>query len=128
MIRLLLITLILLSSSPAFAEWVALAENDVYTRYVELDTIRRHGNLVRMWTLDNYKVSEAEAGDLGSSKTQVEYNCAEERSRRIESITFSGKMGRGKEGYIDLEITPWHPISSRIAADRAIWKFACAMK
>jgi len=128
MTRLFLFILLLLGSAPAYAEWMAVVDNDVYTRYVDLDTIRRKGNLVRMWVLDNYKKAKDEQSDLGSSKTQIEYNCAEERARRLEWVTFSGTMGRGKEGYLDIEVTPWHPMSTKVGADLVMWEFACGKK
>ena len=52
--RLLLITLLALSSGPAYAEWVKVNENDTFTVYVDPDTIRRKGDLVEMWTLYDY--------------------------------------------------------------------------
>ena len=46
-----LITLLLLSSSPAYAEWVQVSNSDEAgkTRYVDPATIRPNRNLVKMW-------------------------------------------------------------------------------
>jgi hypothetical protein len=39
----LVLTLLLLSSGPAYAEWVKINENDTFTVYTDPDTIRREG-------------------------------------------------------------------------------------
>lgn len=51
MTPLLLIILLLLSSSPAYAEWVKVGEDDSYTAYIDRDTIRHKGNRVKVWRL-----------------------------------------------------------------------------
>ena len=52
----LLITLLVLSSAPAYAEWVVLGTtDDGMTTYADPDTIRRRGDLVRMWALYDFK-------------------------------------------------------------------------
>ena len=50
-----LITLLVLSTVPAYVEWVAVEKDyllpGLQTVYVDPDTIRREGNLVTMWQL-----------------------------------------------------------------------------
>ena len=58
-----LIVLLLLSSGPAYAEWVPVDEHDQAgttesTSYVDLDTIRRNGDLVKMWVLFDYETRQ----------------------------------------------------------------------
>jgi hypothetical protein len=59
MTRLFLITLLVLSSGPAYAEWVAVEKNYLLpgrqTVYVDPVTIRREGNLVTLWQLTDFK-------------------------------------------------------------------------
>ena len=57
MTRLFLITLLLLSSSPAYAEWVKVSDSDEAgkTVYVDPATIRRDSNLVKMWQFYDYE-------------------------------------------------------------------------
>ncbi len=56
--QLLLITLLVLSHGPAYAEWVVVENNYLLpgkqTVYVDPDTIRREGNLVTMWQLTDF--------------------------------------------------------------------------
>ena|SRR2546430_7958131 len=52
----LLITLLVLSSAPAYAEWVAVGTtDDGMTTYADPDTISRKGDLVKMWALYDFK-------------------------------------------------------------------------
>ena len=59
MTRLLLITLLLLSSSPAYAEWVKIGDQDQLgmTVYADRETIRRKGALVKIWQLLDFKIA-----------------------------------------------------------------------
>ena len=59
----LLITLLLLSSGPVYAEWVAVEETPgLRTVYVDPDTIRREGNLVTLWLLMDFQWMQGNVG------------------------------------------------------------------
>ena len=94
----LLITLLVLSSAPAYAEWVLLGTtDDGMTTYADPDTIHRKGDLVKMWALYDFKTIRAVEGkSYLSYKVQREYDCAEERIRYLAFTFFSGNMGSGK--------------------------------
>ena len=62
MTPLLLIILLLLSSSPAYAEWVKVGEDDSYTAYIDPDTIRHKGNRVKVWRLFDHTTIQTVAG------------------------------------------------------------------
>ena len=53
-----LVTLLFLSSVPAYAEWVAVEKDyllpGLQTVYVDPDSIRRDGNFVTMWQLIDF--------------------------------------------------------------------------
>ena len=123
----LLITLLLLSSVPAYAGWVLTSGDDEagLTVYVDPDTLLRKGNLVKMWQLYDYKTVQAVAGDsLLSIKRQNEYDCAEERTRMLAYTWFSSNMGKGRVVYRTADEQQWEPIVPR-SIDRALWKVAC---
>jgi hypothetical protein len=65
MTRLLLITLLVLSSEPASAEWLWASANDLVgvTIYIDPDTIRRNGALVTLWQLYDSKALQTVAGN-----------------------------------------------------------------
>lgn len=93
-----LITLLVLNSGPAYAEWVAIgATDDGMTTYADPSTIRRTGDLVKMWALYDFKtIRTVEGKSYLSYKVQREYDCAEERIRYLAFTFFLGNMGSGE--------------------------------
>lgn len=131
MTRLLLIILLFLSSAPAYAEWVSVSSSETlggYTAYLDPDTIRRKGHLVKMWVLFDFKTIQTVAGNSHLSvKVQDEYDCTKERSRELASTFFSGSMGKGNVVSTDSSKSNWNPLEPEsIAQD--LWKVACGKK
>jgi hypothetical protein len=123
----LLITLLVLSRVPAYAEWELVSGDDEagLTVYVDRDTIRRKGNLVKMWQLYDYKTVQTVAGDsLLSIQRQNEYDCTEERTRMLAYTWFSSNMGKGRVVYRAADEQQWEPVVPR-SIDRSLWKVAC---
>jgi hypothetical protein len=130
MTRLLLITLLLLSSAPAYAEWVQVSDTDEAgkTVYVDPATIRRNRNLVTMWQFYDYKTVQTVAG-IGflTVKEQWEFDCAEERSRVLALKEFSGNMGSGTVVYTNSQVGKWLPVMPG-SMSQTVWKVACDKK
>ena len=128
--RLLLITLLLLSSGPAYAEWVKVSDSDEagMTVYADPDTIRRNRNLVKMWQFYDYKTVQTVAG-IGflTVKEQWEFDCAEGRRRVLALTEFSGNMGSGTVVYTNSEVGKWQPVEPS-SIGQLLWKFACGKK
>jgi hypothetical protein len=94
----ILMMLLGLVSSSAAAEWVELGGNETATTYADPATIRKAGNMVRMWHLLDYTKArgiEAHKPHL-SVKMQNEYDCRQERSRTLAISLHSGNMGEGE--------------------------------
>jgi hypothetical protein len=128
--RILLITLLLLSSGPAYAEWVKIAETDKPTEIIYLDpeTIRRKGNFVKMWQLTDLKTVQTKGGVLYlSHKGQVEFGCLEERYRILAFSRFSGNMGHGNVVYSHSDEQKWEPVYPESVGQTA-WNVACGKK
>jgi hypothetical protein len=127
--RLLLITLLLLSSRPAYAEWVSVsANNSGETVYVDPGTIRRTGDMVKMWALYDFKTIQTVLDtSFLSRESQREYDCVEERTRRIALTYFTGNMGSGTVVYSDADEQKWEPVQPQSVA-QSLWKVACAKK
>lgn len=127
MTRLILIILLFLSSGPAYAEWVSIDKtDDGMTVYADLDTIRRNGDLVKMWHLyDNNKIQTKVGDTYWSVKRQTEYDCAEGRSRMLAVTSFSGNMGRGNVVFSDSDEQKWEPVQPG-SVDQILWRFACS--
>ena len=126
----LLVTFLVLSSEPVYAEWVLTSGDDTagLAVYVDPGTIRRKGNLAKMWQLYDYKTVQTVAGDsLLSMKRFNEYDCTEERTRTLGYTWFSGNMGSGTVVYSTFEIQQWEPVVSR-TINRTLWNVACSKK
>jgi hypothetical protein len=123
-----LITLLVLSSGPVYAEWLAIFENPQETIYTDPDTIRRKGEMVKMWLLFDEKTQgNVRSISYLSLKAQSEYDCAEERSRLLASTWFSGNMGSGKVVFSSSDHDEWAPVEP-VSLGRQLWKFACDKK
>mgnify|MGYP001286464378 CR=1 FL=1 len=130
MTRLLLMTLLVLSSGPAYAEWVAVGGNEEagVTVYADPGTIRRKGNLVKVWHLNDFKTAQiAQGNSYLSVKAQHQYDCTGDRERILVLTKFSGNMGRGKMVYKDSRERKWKPVEPG-SASHDLGKLACSKK
>ena len=122
-----LITLLFLNSVPAYAEWVAVEETPgLRTVYVDPYTIRREGNLVTLWLLMDFKWMQGNRSPSRflSTKTQMQFDCAEKRLRLLAFTSFSRDMGTGipAGGYVDTG--NWVPVKPD-SMNQALWEVAC---
>ena len=131
--QLLLGLMLLVTAGAASAEWTFVGDTgdggDDFIHYVDRATIRRNGNLVKMWDLKNYKTVQKSADDSYlSTKEQWEYDCKEEKKRLLAFTWFDGQMGSGKVVYSDSETSmKWSPIQPESSGE-ALWKIACGKK
>ena len=128
--RLLMMGLMLLmTATAASAEWTSIGASDEYIPYVDKATIRRNGNLVKMWDLRDYKTVRTNAGySYLSSKTQWEYDCKEEKKRQLAFSLFDGQMGSGKVVFTHGNVRDeWSPIQPESVSEM-LWKVACGKK
>ena len=125
-----LITLLFLNSVPAYAEWVAVEETpSLRTLYVDPDTIRREGNLVTLWLLMDFKWMQGNRSPSRflSTKTHMQFDCAEKRLRLLAFTEFSRNMGAGipADGYVDTG--NWVRVEPD-SMSQALWEVACGKK
>ena len=125
----LLITLLVLSSGPAYAEWVAIGStDDGMTVYADPDTVRRKEEMVKMWVLLDFKTTQTVASHLMLSiKAQEEYDCDGKRRRVLTYSEFSGNMGGGKEVNSTSGEGTWRPVVLE-GVVQTLWTFACGKK
>ena len=135
-----LIALLVLSSGPAYAEWVAIEDHyqspGLRTVYFDPDTIRREGHLVTIWQLTDYESAQGNVG-LGrfgldpsrflSTKTHKQFDCVEKRLRLLAYMEFFRHMGTGRrnDGYVDKD--NWFPVKPE-SINQALWEVACGKK
>jgi hypothetical protein len=122
-----LITFLVLSSGPAYSEWVSIGANNQRGRtvYTEPDTIRLEGDVVTMWSLNDYKtIQRMGRTSYLSYKVQTEYDCAEERIRKLASMFFSGNMGSGDVVYSISKKGKWQQVEPG-SLGQSEWDVAC---
>ena len=128
--RLILIIFLVLSGGPVYAEWVEVSanKNAGVIAYADPDTIRRKGDLVKMWSLFDLHTTHTAGGNSYSSiKALHKYDCAEDRSRALAHTKFSGNMGHGKVVYSNLDEGTWTPVAP-VSVGQELWKVACGKK
>jgi len=132
-----LVSFLLLSSGPVYAEWVALDKKyqspGLQTVYFDPATIRREGDLVTIWQLTDYKWAQGNVG-LGrflmdpsrflSTKTHKQFDCAEKQFRLLAYSEFLSHMGTGRRnnGYVDQD--NWLPVEPD-SINQALWEVVC---
>lgn len=125
-----MITLLVLSSEAAYAEWMLVSGDDAtgLAVYVDPGTIRQKENVAKMWQLYDYKTVQRVAGDsLLSMKRFNEYDCSDSRTRMVGYTWFSGNMGSGNVVFSTTESQQWEPVVSR-TINHTLWKVACSKK
>ena len=120
---------LLVSSGPAYADWMSLGTSDSGTTvYADLATLRREGDLVQMLVLFDFKTTQTKADvSFLSAKAQMEYDCAEQRYEGLAVTYFSGNMGNGQ--LLDRSSGKGKRLRvSPDSLDQALWKLACDKK
>src|SRR5215470_20000749 len=125
-----MIVLLVLSSAPAYGEWVVVDTIEISKARVYAEdpsTIHREGNLVKMWALFDYKTTRRLHGGpwVLSAKNQYEYDCAEKRVRLLANMWFSGHMGSGEIMHQFADARPWHPVLPE-GPEHSLWSAACS--
>ena len=91
--KLLLVGLMMLAGS-AWAEWVIYSQIEEITFYFDPATIRKDGNMLRIWKLQELK-RRHEDGYM-SRRMRLEYGCKQERCRILAASTHSEPMAGGE--------------------------------
>lgn len=91
--KLFLVCLMMLTGS-AWAEWVIYAEIEEATFYFDPATIRKEGNMRRVWEIQDLRKPDKVSGGM-SRRMRFEYDCKNERSRFLALSTHSKPMAGG---------------------------------
>jgi len=122
-----IILLLLLSglSSSALAEWVEVVKEDGLTILGNPATVRRQGNLVRMWDMSDYGSKQKLTGNSYLSKLLfAEYDCANEKYRSLYLSVHKENSGDGNLLYATDVDDFWRPVPPGSVAENLL-KFAC---
>jgi len=118
-----LITLLVLSNGPAYAEWTRFAiDGKGNTIYIDPESILRNGNLVKLWVLMDAKTPNETIDGVSflSSRTLHQYDCRNERFRFLLFILFSGNMGSGHVVHSYNYVLDWESVPPKGAARRLL--------
>jgi hypothetical protein len=113
-------------SRSATAEWVKVGDEEIVTSYADPATVRMAGNIATMWDMLDFKAAQARPYGVPymSQKTQQEYDCKEQRARKINLLRYSDSMAGGEEVNADPDPSEWKPVSPGSTNERLL-KFAC---
>ena len=91
----LLLSALLLVTSSAWAEWLKVgSDTNGYTYYIDPTTIRKDGNVHKVWELHEREQPKQD-GEM-SRLVKFEYDCKTERRSILFASTHSEPMGKGK--------------------------------
>jgi hypothetical protein len=84
-------------SGSAAAEWTRIGGGtDNSEIYVDLETVRRNGDKVKLWTMQSFETLNNELNSKHlSTKSHRELDCKAEQSRTPAYLQFSGQKGTG---------------------------------
>ncbi len=126
----LLITLLVVSTVPAYSAWVVIEKDylspGLETIYIDSNTIGKKGNLVTVWQLINFKAMQGGRSPTRffSTKTLKQFDCGEKRVRLLAFTEFTDGMGTGMpdHGYVDEH--NWLPVEPE-SINQALWEAVC---
>jgi hypothetical protein len=118
-----LMMLLVIISSSVMAEWVEIGISENFIVYVDPATIRKSGNMVRIWSLHDYKTTQGSISYM-SSTLEREHDCIEKRGQQLFLAFYSKNMGRGATIWKDTELRNWRQVTSDTVKE-TVWKYAC---
>jgi hypothetical protein len=123
-VRLLL--LLAVASNSAAAAWVEVSDDEADTFYADPATIRKAGNMVKMWTLIDFKTVQVigKGKSYLSMRRKAEYDCKEEQARTVYLSWHPGNMSGGDAVHSDADPGKWRPVPPGSVTE-ILWKIAC---
>jgi len=114
-------------SASALAEvWIETSRNDDYLAYADPSSVRRDGDLVRMWSMFDYK--NPQPGIPGktylSTRRHFEYDCKRARARALAVSSHAAREGKGDALASASVKYEWRAVAPD-SADDYLLKFAC---
>jgi hypothetical protein len=113
-------------SSTAAAEWVEVDRTDTTTVYGDPTSVRRAGDMVKMWEITDFATAKKwiDGKLYMSTRERSEYDCKEERWRTLHISLFSGHMSYGEVVFSVSSPGDWKPVAPDTIAE-TYWKLVC---
>lgn len=121
--RVVLCFLIALVAAPAWAEWQKVAESDRAVTYLDPATIRKNGDIRKVWQIQDLKKREKDG--TKSRRSFNEYDCKEQRKRLLSFSAHSERMAAGNTLFSNSEPEDWIPVPPSTSAEAAL-EIVCA--
>jgi len=119
-------------ANTAATDWASSCSSQAYGGtevYVARSTIRRSGDLAKMWDMYDFKTVQTIAGKrVLSVRNQHEYDCKSARRRMLSTTGFAGHMGKGAVVAFDNTPMAWERVTSGDFVEACYWKVACGKK
>lgn len=93
-LRTIMFVMMLLIGSSVRAEWVIFHETDMIKLYLDHSSIRRSGNTVKIWMLQDI-YEKAQENGIRSLTSLNEFDCTEDKLRILSIYSYSEPMARG---------------------------------
>lgn len=123
-----LIIVQVLTTTPVLAEWLLIDGNSMAKVYVDSETIKRDGDWVSLWVMDDLKTAQMRGfRKYFSTRAQEEHDCLKAQFRLLALEYFSGSMGSGEALYRTSGESDWSPIPPGTLA-QSVWKFVCTRR
>ena len=128
--RLLLVCL-MMTCSVSWAEWEIYQIDDEVTRYLDRETIRKNGDIVKMWDMVDYSsYQDFQGKKYKSAKGYTVYDCKSEARATSALVFYSDVIGRGDVIMSNSRLEKdwqWKPIVPETIG-QFVWKIACGKK
>lgn len=97
--RVVVLTVTLIMSNQAMAEYTRYFEDDEQTSYLDRQSITRTGSEARMWTIDNYRKPQTDlpGKTFTSVKAHWVFDCAKRMSDVLVAFYHAAPMAEGQE-------------------------------
>ena len=127
--KIILTTLMVLlagGSVSALADWVRVSGNDKVTAYADPATMRKRGNIVKIWSLFDFKDENiyTDGSPYLSVVRETEFNCKDNVQHMLSYSIYSANMTRGRVVDKGGEPQDWKTVSPSNMAI-AMREFAC---
>ena len=120
--KLFLVCLMMLAGS-AWAEWVMFGESEEAHSFYDPTTIRKEGNMRRVWQLSNLKRRGVD-GEM-SRRLRAEYDCKQERYQLLDVSEHSEPMVGGKVLISEIGNGTWSGVAPETIA-AYMFEIVCA--
>jgi hypothetical protein len=130
--RLLLVCLIM-TCSASYAEWEIYGDSEEFKSYLDKDTIRKNGAIVKIWELQNFVTIQRNTDDGQKYKSQKIYvanDCKSEMRSITSLISYEGEFGAGVVTYsvsVPEKDWNWRAIVPG-SIGQSLWQIACGKK